>query len=59
MSIVAAAYEAIGGITPEVVQGFEDLGFFLGLCLMFLFPLVAVLWARPRIRRWIARQAIE
>jgi hypothetical protein len=57
--LVSAVYEAAGGISPEIVRGFADAVFLLGLGFMFGFPLVVVLLARPGIRRWVGRHTVS
>ena len=57
--IASAVYEAFGGISPEVVRGIGEWVFWLGIVFLFGSPLVVVLLARPRIRRWLDRQAVE
>jgi len=59
LTVVAAAYEAVGKTSPEVVRGIEDVGFWLGLGFTFVFTLVVTLWARARVRRWILRRGVE
>jgi len=59
LTIVVAAYEAVGRTSPEVVRGFEDVGFWLGLGFTFVFTLATTLWARARVRRWIRRRGAE